>query len=52
MTTEIASDLSPIYVDFRRVEQVFTNLVTNAYQAMSEGGKLTISTEAAVRNIK
>jgi len=43
VTTEIAPDLPPVYVDPRQMGQVLVNLVTNAYQAMREGGKLTIS---------
>jgi signal transduction histidine kinase len=46
LTTKIASDLPPVYVDSRQIGQVLHNLVTNAYQAMPEGGKLTISARA------
>jgi PAS domain S-box-containing protein len=46
VTTEVASDLPTVYVDPRQIEQVLTNLVTNAYQAMPEGGSLTISAKA------
>jgi len=42
VTTEIGPDLPPVYVDPRQMGQVLTNLVTNAYQAMPEGGRLTI----------
>ena len=45
-TTEIAPDLPPVYVDPRQMGQVLGNLVVNAYQAMKEGGKLTISAQA------
>jgi len=44
--TEIAPDLPPVYVDPRQMGQVLGNLVTNAYQAMKEGGNLTISAQA------
>ncbi len=43
VTTQIVSDLPPVYVDPYQVEQVLANLITNAYQAMPEGGFLTIS---------
>ena len=44
--TEIAPDLPPVYVDSRQIGQVLVNLVINAYQAMPEGGALTISAQA------
>lgn len=40
----IPSDLPPIYVDSRQMRRALSHLVTNAYQAMPEGGKLTIKT--------
>jgi signal transduction histidine kinase len=43
VATQIASDLPPMYVDPHQVEQVLVNLITNAYQAMPEGGNLIIS---------
>ncbi len=45
-TTQIAPDLPPVYVDLHQMGQVLVNLVVNAYQAMKEGGKLTISAQA------
>jgi signal transduction histidine kinase len=42
VTTEIAPDLPTVHVDPRQMEQVFVNLISNARQAMPEGGSLTI----------
>ena len=46
VTTEIASDLPSMFVDSRQIGQVLSNLVTNGYQAMPEGGELTIMAKA------
>ena len=46
VTTEIAHNLPPVYADPEHMRQVMINLVVNAYQAMSEGGALTISAQA------
>ena len=43
-TTQIASDLPPVFVDPRQMGQVLVNLVVNAYQAMPEGGRLVVKT--------
>jgi len=45
VTTRIASDLPLVFVDPRQIGQVLVNLVTNAYEAMPEGGRLTIKAE-------
>jgi len=44
--TDIAPDLPPVYIDPRQMGQVLSNLITNAFQAMPEGGKLTIRAQA------
>ena len=49
VTTEIAPDLPPVLVDPRQIGQVLGNLVTNAYQAMPDGGRLTIETSEVFR---
>jgi signal transduction histidine kinase len=43
VTTDIPSDLPPVFVDPRQIGQVLGNLVTNAYQAMPDGGQLIIA---------
>jgi signal transduction histidine kinase len=40
---DIPQDLPMLRVDPRQVQQVLGNLVINAYQAMPEGGRLTVS---------
>jgi signal transduction histidine kinase len=41
-STQFDSDLPPVWVNPQQIGQVLTNLVTNAYQAMPDGGKLSI----------
>jgi DNA-binding LacI/PurR family transcriptional regulator/signal transduction histidine kinase len=45
VNTMIGSDLPPAFVDPRQIVQVLINLMTNAFQAMPEGGTLTISAQ-------
>jgi signal transduction histidine kinase len=46
VTTNIPRDVPAVLIDPQQIEQVLGNLVTNAYQAMPEGGELNISAEA------
>jgi len=39
----LADDLPPLFVDGHQIQQVLVNLITNAVQAMSTGGRLVIS---------
>ena len=51
VSLEIASDLPPVFIDPRQVERVLVNLITNAYQAMPEGGTLSISAHMEVGKV-
>jgi PAS domain S-box-containing protein len=42
----VSPDLQPARVDPQQISQVLKNLVTNAYQAMPDGGTLTVRAEA------
>ncbi len=44
--TDIPARLPPLYVDSDQIALVLGNLITNAYQAMPDGGNLTISARA------
>ncbi len=44
---QIPAKLPPLYVDRTHLEQILTNLLSNAYQAMPHGGRVTITAEAA-----
>jgi len=44
VTKKLYQDLPPIKADMSQLQQVFTNLVVNALQAMPEEGQLTIET--------
>jgi signal transduction histidine kinase len=46
VSVEFDNDLPQVWVDPQQIQQVLTNLVSNAYQAMPDGGKLTISAQA------
>jgi two-component system, cell cycle sensor histidine kinase and response regulator CckA len=45
VATQYSDRLPPLFVDPRQIEQVLTNLVVNACQAMPEGGTLTLRAE-------
>jgi signal transduction histidine kinase len=45
VAAEYARPLPPLYVDPRQIEQVLTNLIVNACQAMPQGGTLTLRAE-------
>jgi signal transduction histidine kinase len=47
---ELQPDLPPVYADDKQMQQVFLNIVLNAYQAMPSGGSLGITSSVVVRN--
>jgi K+-sensing histidine kinase KdpD len=49
--TNIPDSLPILKVDPFQMAQVFQNLITNAYQAMPEGGELRISAKAGARDL-
>ena len=51
VTTQLPPDLPPVFTDPRQMGQVLGNLVTNGYQAMPEGGSLTISAQAEGKRV-
>lgn len=46
------SELPNIAIDPRKIQQAFSNIIINAYQAMPEGGKLMITTKHHDRMIE
>jgi signal transduction histidine kinase len=47
---ELQPDLPPVYADDKQMQQVFLNIVLNAYQAMSSGGVLGITSSLTIRD--
>ncbi len=47
---DLQPDLPPVYADDKQIQQVFLNIILNAYQAMTSGGVLGIASSCIVRN--
>jgi len=45
ISTSYAQDIPQVYCDFKRLQQAFVNLIMNAFEAMPNGGVLSVSTE-------
>ncbi|MBE7549530.1 MAG: PAS domain-containing protein [Anaerolineales bacterium] len=52
VAVNLPPNLPPAFVDRQQIQQVLTNLVTNAYQAMPDGGELGFSAEVDQRQIR
>jgi len=52
VSKELAPSLPNIMADFDQLQQICTNLIMNAIQAMPEGGKLTLRTSADDNQLK
>ncbi len=52
VTTHYDPDLPDLWVDPQQIMQVLSNLITNAYQAMPEGGGLAINAQANKNQVK
>lgn len=46
----LQADLPPVYADDKQMQQVFLNIVLNAYQAMPTGGVLGVTTSLSLQN--
>jgi signal transduction histidine kinase len=51
LATVLAPDLPSVFIDPEQIEQVLNHLITNAYQSMPDGGKLTVSAELGANSV-
>jgi PAS domain S-box-containing protein len=50
LTSEIANDIQTVHTDQNYLKRILTNLITNAEQAMPNGGKITIKAHKQEEN--
>ena len=44
IATNLAPDIPRLFCDFKRLQQAFVNIISNAIEAMPDGGRLTVAT--------
>jgi signal transduction histidine kinase len=47
---DLEPELPPVYADEKQMQQVFLNIILNAFQAMTNGGVLSICTSRVLKN--
>jgi len=52
ITKNFSPDIPPVMANAQQLQQVFINIISNAYDAMPDGGNLTISTELKIESEK
>ena len=52
MTRKLEADLPQVEIDPDQIRQVLVNLITNAVQAMPEGGRLTVSARVRRKSLE
>jgi PAS domain S-box-containing protein len=51
VAVKLPPDLPPLFVDPQQIGQVLANLISNAYQAMPNGGKVTVTAQARANEV-
>ncbi|MBW2636946.1 MAG: PAS domain S-box protein [Deltaproteobacteria bacterium] len=50
ITKNFSPDIPPVMANAQQLQQVFINIISNAYDAMPDGGNLTISTKLKIES--